>query len=105
MAYLSISKPSSGLAALSAFLILCAAVGVSVASPVTDGSSDTATSTAAEEVQYHIEQVLGGVEILIRLGSHLNGTLLDVPDFQNVSESHKPCTQWYNNYCDNQIVS
>lgn len=69
---------------LSVLLSLSTAVDVSTASPVTDISSDTGD----EEVQYHIEQVLGGVEILIRLGSHLNSTLLDVPDFQTVSETH-----------------
>ena len=41
--------------------------------------------------QEHIEQVLGGVEILIELGSHLNGTILNISDFQHVRIINSYC--------------
>ena len=49
--------------------------------PITDCSSNVPTDPSTQE---HIKQVLGGMEILIELGSRLNGTILDIQDFQSV---------------------
>ena len=84
MAFLFINKPSGCyLATLSVLLILSMAVSISTSAPAADGS---ATSNSDEEVQDLIEQVLGGIEVMIQLGSHLNGSILDIQDFQSVSE-------------------
>ena len=42
-------------------------------------------------IQEQIEKVVGGLEILIELGSRLNGTILNIPDLQNVRMAHHCC--------------
>lgn len=67
---------------LTAALLLSLMMALQVSSaPHAGRSADIPSDPSAQE---HIEQVLGGLEILIELGSHLNGTVLDIQDFQNV---------------------
>ena len=63
-------------------VVLLSAMAAHVASsaPTTETISDSSV-----DIQDLIEQVFNGVEILIKLGSHLNGTILDIEDSQNVS--------------------
>ncbi len=48
------------------------------------GCSDDIAVPSDPRTQEQIEQVLGGMEILIELGSRLNGTILNISDLQNV---------------------
>ena len=52
------------------------------------GCPDNIAVPSDPSTQEQIEKVVGGVEILIELGSRLNGTILNLPDFQNVRTTH-----------------
>ena len=52
---------------------------VVISAPTTDVSSDDSGG-----IQDLIGQVFNGLEILVGLGSRLNGTIFDIEDFQNV---------------------
>lgn len=52
-----------------------------LSAPTTDVSSNSGGT------QDLIDQVFNGLEIVIGLGSHLNGTILGIGDFQDVSLS------------------
>lgn len=66
---------------LSAILLTVMVAHVVISAPTTDVSSEPSGNT-----QDLIGQVFNGLEILIGLGNHLiNGTILDIEDFQNVS--------------------
>ena len=68
--------------AATASLLLCLVVMTSRTSAAPFCSVDVPTDPTTQE---HIKQVVGGLEILIALGSRLNTTLLDIQDFQSVS--------------------
>ena len=57
---------------------------VSCVSPAPYAAGCSGNVPSEPSAQEHIEQVLGGMEILIELGSRLNGTILDIADFQSV---------------------
>lgn len=68
---------------LTATLLLSLMMALHVSSAPYPGCSDDVPSDAGS--QEHIEQVLGGLEILIELGSRLNETMLGIQEFQSVS--------------------
>ena len=82
MTFILNSKPVSVVVATS-LLLLVSTITVSHPVPQTDCSSANETTDPA--ASGHVEQVFGGMEILIKLGSHLNGTILGFPDIQSVS--------------------
>ena len=85
MTFILNSKPVSVVVATS-LLLLVSTITVSLPVPLPGCSSlPSANETTDPAAGDHIEQVLGGIEILIELGSHLNGTILDIPDFESVS--------------------
>ena len=55
------------------------------------GCSDDIAVPSDPSAQEQIEKVLGGLEILIELGSRLNGTILNISDLQNVRITHPCC--------------
>lgn len=64
---------------LSAILLTVTVTHVVISAPTTAVSSDHSGGT-----QDLIGQVFNGLEILVGLGSRLNGTIFDIEDFQNV---------------------
>ena len=80
----TITKQPMSIAAAACLLCLVV-MTTNVSSFPTASICSSINATSDTTVQSHIEQVLGGIEILIRLGSRLNGTRFDIPDFQNVS--------------------
>ena len=82
MTFSSSSRPVSVIVATS-LLLLVSTITVSLPVSLPDCSSTNVTTDPV--VRGHAEQVVGGIEILIGLGSHLNGTILDIPDIKSVS--------------------
>lgn len=71
--------PSNFISICNWLLLTVMVAHVVISAPTTDVSFNHSGGT-----QDLIGQVFNGLEILIGLGSHLNGTIFDIEDFQNV---------------------
>lgn len=83
MTFSSSSRSVSVIVASSLLLLLVSMITVSQPMPLPDCTSTNETTDPA--VRGHAEQVVNGIEIMIMLGSRLNGTMLNIPDIQSVS--------------------
>jgi hypothetical protein len=86
MAFISNCKHTSSNVFLTASLVISLMMVAplqGLAAPYA-GCSDDIAVPSDPRAQEQIEQVVGGVEILIELGSRLNGTILNILDLQNV---------------------
>ena len=78
------------------FLAASLVVSLMMLAPLRVSSAPYAENIAVPSdpsTQEQIEKVVGGLEILIELGSRLNGTILNIPDLQNVRTTHPA---WHN---------